>query len=287
MANKKYVALVTRSRGIEALIQLASHLQENNYHIVVEETTAQAIGKAKCKKLNFAIRKPHAKPKPILAVSIGGDGSFIQTASLYVHFGIPLIGVNIGQVGFLADIGMNTMKQDILNVLNGEYRDEQRIIFEVKHRRKNKVINTFTVINDVVIDRGDLSTLINLAIKVDKNKTFYLRADGVVVCTPGGSTAYNLSAGGPIITPDSECITVTPLNPFSLTHRPLVLNDSCKIAIEIINIGRLIPDGKTIAELKEKDIITISNHQQKMTMRHPRSYDYFDTLREKLYWRHP
>ena len=286
MKNKGQVALVARARGGSALLALAAELQAQGYIPTVDQAVSTNVGLSDCRRVGIVIDKPHSRTKPVLAVALGGDGCFIQMAVRYAPRGIPLVGVNLGKVGFLADIKHSRMALEIRDVLAGRYIDEQRIMLEIEHRRRNRVIGKQTVINDVVIDRGEVGTLINLDVSIDAKHMFQLRGDGVILSTPGGSTAYNMSAGGPIITPDCACITLTPLNPYSLTHRPLVFNTDRKFSLKVDNQARLVPDGLRWPRLRNGDVIHIHRHRKFMTVRHPKSYSYFSTLREKLYWRH-
>ena len=286
MAARPCVALGARYRGLPALQELALRLREEGFRPTVEQRVARRLGKATCVKSGLTVREPSARPRPVLAVALGGDGSFIKMASLYAVKDVPMVGINLGRVGFLADINSRTMSETVLDVLSGKFRDETRNILEVRHRRGGSLVSRQIVINDVVIDRGDVGTLIDLEVSVDGEHAFQLRGDGMIVSTPGGSTAYNLAAGGPIVTPDSSCTVLTPLNPYSLTHRPIVFNTECRFTIKVVSRSRLVPDGQVTQELEAGDLIDVRTHAKQMTVRHPQSYDYFDTLREKLYWRH-
>lgn len=285
MARKRLVALETRSRGKAALYKLAKALSAAGFTPAVAPATARVLDAARCRKAGILVAKPGARPKPELAVALGGDGCFIQLAARYAPYALPLIGVNLGRVGFLADIPHDNMVEDILEVLAGKYADEKRIMLDCKLHRGGRVLEKFTVINDLVIDRGNIGTLINLDIAIDDNHGYDLRSDGLVISTPGGSTAYNMSAGGPIITPDCASITMTPLNPYSLTQRPLVFNIGRVFKIGITDRGRLVPDGDVLMSLRKGDVVSVRNHSRSMTVRHPLGYDYFDILRNKLSWR--
>ena len=283
--SKGYIALYARKRGMAKILELADSLHEQSYTPTTDKDTSATLGAAVCRKHHIIVRKPGTQPLPLLAVSLGGDGAVIRTANLYAAYGVPLIGVNLGNVGFLADVPAMEMAKDIFAVLGGRYSDEHRVMLYVKHFRQRKELSAGMVINDVVIDRGDAANLIQLSVAVDGRDSFELRADGLIFATPGGSTAYSMSAGGPIITPDSGCIAVTPLNPFSLTHRPLVFSTQRNFAVTLLkNDARLILDGQVMSRLKLGDGVTISTHHQYLTVRHPHGYDYFGTLREKLYW---
>ena len=285
MAIKPRVALGARFSGLDALTKLALRLNDDGFRPTVESEVAKRLGKTACKKAAISIREPGASPKAAMAIALGGDGSFIQVASRYAVRGIPMVGINLGRVGFLADINHKAMADTVKEMLAGHYRDELRIILEVKHYRKKRLVLSRVVINDVVIDRGDVGTLIDLDVSIDKEQAFQLRGDGVIVSTPGGSTAYNIAAGGPIVTPDCSCMILNPLNPYSLTHRPIVFNSSRRFTFRIVGKSRLVLDGQKMCGLEPKDIIEVKNHGKQMIVRHPIGYDYFGTLREKLYWR--
>lgn len=281
------VALGARKRGGDALLQLAQHLVAHDYQPVVDQITARNVGVRACKAVGIEMREPGRGRRPVLAVALGGDGSFIAHAARYAPFGVPLIGVNLGQVGFLADIPAKKMEKTIIAVLEGHHNDELRVMLTVEHLRADKVLNRFTVINDVVVDRGS-SSIVALELAVNRNRSIHLRGDGVIFATPGGSTAYNMAAGGPIIMPNAGCIAMTPLNPFSLTQRPLVFSATNRFTVEVVGTtpARLLPDGIASDQLLPGDKVKIGAHRSMMTLRHPSTYNYFDTLREKLYWRY-
>lgn len=285
MAARACVALAARIRGRDALLQLAEILRELGYAPVVDQAEAKSIGRAACRRHGIKVRRADARPRPVLAVALGGDGSFIQMASRYAPLQVPLIGVNLGRVGFLADIPYKMMHDGIAAVLKGQYRDERRIMLVAEHWRGKRLLSSSLVLNDAVIDRGDRGTLISMAVHADRKASFEVRADGLVVSTPGGSTAYGLSAGGPITTPDCKVMVVTPLNPHALTHRPLVFDDQRRLEIRTLDAARLSADGRDAVPMRPSDAVVIKAHRRQMTMRHPRGYDYFDTLRSKLYWR--
>lgn len=280
-----FVALGARFRGLTALKELAVRLRSEGYRPTVARDVARRLGKQERDAAGIKVRNPDARPRPVLAVALGGDGSFIQTASDYAVRDVPVVGINLGRVGFLADIDSRLMHETVMDVLSGRFHDEQRILLEVSHRRKNRVLGRQVVINDAVIDRGELGTLIDLDVMIDGKHAFQLRGDGVIVSTPGGSTAYNIAAGGPIVTPDCSCVVLTPLNPFSLTHRPIVFSTSRRFTFSAFGKSKLVTDGQSTFELRAGDRVDLRAHRKQMTVRHPRGYDYFDALREKLYWR--
>ena len=287
MSGESFVVLGARRRGADGLLKLARHLHKINYTPVVDKETR---GYLKKKDLDAAGIETHERGRgrqPILAVALGGDGAFIQHATRYAPLGIPLIGVNFGHVGFLTDIPASKMEEVIEDVLRGKYTDEQRVMLDIRHVRGSKTLLEQIVINDVVIDRSARGNIINLEVLVDRKKGILLRGDGVIIATPGGSTAYNMAAGGPIIVPDADCISMTPLNPYSLTHRPLVFATHHRITVrsQAMSTVRLITDGIDKGKVELGDEIRISTHRRTMTVRHPSRYSYFGKLRDKLYWR--
>lgn len=282
----KMVALGARRRGAEALLELARHLKETGHVPVADRVTRGYVGAQKCRKVGILAHEAEERKRPVLAIALGGDGAFIQHAARYAPHGVPLVGVNLGRVGFLADIQATGMLDEISALLAGQGQDEQRLMLEVVHSRNGKVRGSQPVINDIVIDRGVNGTVIQLEVDVGRRRCVHVRGDGLIISTPGGSTAYNMAAGGPIITPDAGCITLTPLNPYSLIQRPLVFGADNEFVVTVINSSRLVPDGQTMCDLQANDTISVRAHKRKMTMRHPRGYDYFDKLHDKLYWRY-
>ena len=276
------ILFTARKRGKELALKLAADLTNLDFQCVATAATAVKLGAFACRRNNIIQRLPASQPRPELALSFGGDGSFIETAGICGPLGIPISGVNLGRIGFLADISKDNMTSMVTEILAGKYQDEKRLMLSVSTSPKPR--NAIrSVVNDVVL-RGRAGILVRTSIQVGRQHPFFLRGDGVIITTPGGSTAYSMSANGPIITPACDCIGVTPLNPHSLNQRPLVIDASWPIKIKALDKVSVYLDGQEEFILGCGKELTVRAHNQRLIVRHPRGYDYFNTLQEKLFW---
>ncbi|MCY4324486.1 MAG: NAD(+)/NADH kinase, partial [Betaproteobacteria bacterium] len=214
-AKPKKILLAARNRGRKLLIELAEHLLASGHRVLVEEKAAGRTRKQKIGGKHIEVFSAASRIKPDLAISLGGDGSFIHIASAMAPLKVPVTGVNLGKVGFLADIAAERMIESVDAMLAGSYRDEKRMLMSIRQRRAGKVVVKEAAINDLVISRGDHGPLMSLDVTIGGRHACHIRADGVIVSTPSGSTAYGMAAGGPIIAPGSDCIGIIPLNPHS------------------------------------------------------------------------
>lgn len=279
------VALVGKhqSRDVaEALCALAAFLVDRGCEVVVEEATAQAIPAAIHATASYAEIGRRAD----LAVILGGDGTLLGAARQLAESGVPLVGVNQGQLGFLTDIARDAMFDGVAAILAGNYVREQRFLLEAEVLRAGQPVARNLVLNDVVVNKGDIGRLIELEVKVDGELIHVLRADGLIVCTPTGSTAYALAANGPILHPAVAGIAIVPLCPHALSYRPITISDRSEIGIRFLppHEGRIHFDGQVRCEAQGDDIIHIRRAQAAITLLHPPGYSYFAMLREKLHW---
>jgi NAD+ kinase len=211
-------------------------------------------------------------------VTLGGDGTLISVARRSYKFDKPILGINAGKLGFLTDINPDNIEEFLDKFLKGEYRVDERMVIEVDYK-KSKLY----AFNDVVISKDVISSMIH--INVDTNESHLNRyyGDGLIISTPTGSTAYNLSAGGPVVYPLTEGFILTPICPHSLTQRPLILPSHFEIDLEVDeNAAKLIIDGQEIFDMKGK--IKIKKAQNPAKLIHRLERNYFEVLREKLNW---
>ena len=251
---------------------------------MIEEKAAGRIRKASLAAGRIEILAPGSRIRPDLAISLGGDGSFIHLAAAMAPLQVPVTGVNLGKVGFLADIAADRMIESVDAILAGDYRDERRMMMGIRLRRAGRVLARDAAINDMVISRGEHGALMSLDVVIDGRYAYHIRADGVVVSTPSGSTAYGMAAGGPIIVPGSDCIGIVPLNPHSLTQRPLVISADSSIVFRPAGAGRIDIDGRHAGAVRAGDRIEVARHARRLVMRHPQGYDYYDAMKSKLFW---
>lgn len=230
---------------------------------------------------------------PDLIIIIGGDGSMLKTIRDNVHNDIPLLGINQGRLGFLADLNVNKLNINLKKILQGKYTIEKRSLLQAtiktnKSVHKPKTI-TYHAVNEIVLYNTKIPKLIEFQIYINGKFVLQQRADGLAIATPTGSTAYSLSAGGPILDPKLKVITIVPLYPHTLRSRPIVVDEDSIIELKIINPHTNIKcqlnfDGQKNITVNTEDQIIITKHHKKFTLIHPIEYNYFNILREKLGW---
>jgi NAD+ kinase len=222
-----------------------------------------------------------------LVVVLGGDGTLLGAARKVGHYGLPILGINLGGLGFLTEIPVEMLYQDMEKVINGEISIEPRLMLQASVLRNGEEKCRFTVLNDVVINKGALARIIDLRVSVDNHFLTTFRADGLIVSTPTGSTGYNLSAGGPILYPDLEALILTPICPFTLTHRPIIVLDTSVIDVQMGENSEeviLTFDGQVGFDLVDNDRVIISKSEKKLKLIKSPDQDYYDILRSKLKW---
>ncbi len=221
-----------------------------------------------------------------LAVVVGGDGSMLAAARELVRHGVPLVGVNLGRVGFMTDIGHDDMQTGIGAILDGNYTMEERTLLDAEIRRGTGTVLRTIALNEAVVGKGAQGRLIEFELWLDGEFVYTLRADGMIVCTPTGSTAYALSAQGPILHPAVPALALVPLNPHTLSARPVSVGDRSAIEIRLVRAldAQAYFDGVAHAELAEGDRLMLKRSADVLRFVHPPGYRYFATLREKLRW---
>lgn len=226
-------------------------------------------------------------PDVDLVVVLGGDGTMISTARLIGELDVPIIGVNYGSLGYLTDLRIEEMFPAIEAFLAGDYHIDRRVMLEAEHVRDGISMGKGRVLNDVVINKSALARIIDIDVRLDGQFVNTFRADGLIVSTPTGSTAYNLSAGGPIIYPTMNAVVITPICPFTLTNRPIVVPDSAEIEVSVENVNEgvvLTLDGQTGFPLDAGDTVIIRKSATAFNMVAPANRNYFEVLRDKLKW---
>lgn len=222
-----------------------------------------------------------------MAVVLGGDGTFLSVARFLEDRPTPIIGVNLGGLGFLTEISEEECFHELEQILAGKYEIEERMRLQVKIRRDRREIFRQSVVNDVVINKGALARIVDVKISIDDRYLTHYRADGLIVATPTGSTAYNLSAGGPIVYPTAHSTILTPICPFTLTNRPIILPSDVTIQVELgerIKDVTLTCDGQVGCQLASSDQIIISAAPNPLRLIKTPAVDYFEILRTKLKW---
>ena len=266
----------------EPLARLAKFLGDRGHAVALESETAALTPEPSLAAVDTALVGGEAD----LAIVLGGDGTMLSFARQLAPFDVPLIGVNQGRLGFLTDIPLARMESALGAMLDGRYVEERRTLIDAAVERADGSRERALALNDVVVNRGALGTMIDLAVEIDGRYVYSMRADGVIVTTPTGSTAYALSAGGPIVAPHVPAFALVPVAPHALTHRPVAIPDSAAIAIAISH-GRdasVHCDGQAHFALSEGDRVVLRRAQHRARFLHPEDHDYFAMLREKLHW---
>jgi len=223
-----------------------------------------------------------------LAIVVGGDGTLLTAARSLADSGVPIVGVNLGRLGFLVDVSPDTMTERLEEILSGQYTEEQRFLVETEIIRDDTVVQTASALNDVVLRIKNVVRMIEFETWIDGNFVNIQRADGMVVSTPTGSTAYALSGGRPILHPSLEAMLVLPICPHTLSSRPIVVDSGSDIEIRIreniSETGQVVSDGQNNIDVAAGDRVRVRRKDRKIRLLHPADYDYFSILREKLHW---
>jgi NAD+ kinase len=222
-----------------------------------------------------------------LIVVLGGDGTMISTARLTSNREVLVLGINYGSLGYLTEFRIEEMFPALEMILAGDFEIDRRVMLDVEHWRADEKLTSGRVLNDVVINKAALARIIELEVELNNLYVNSFRADGLIVATPTGSTAYNLSAGGPIVYPSMNAILLTPICPFTLTNRPIVVPDKDEIVLKLKSETEgvmLTLDGQIGIPIKSNDKVTIRKSSTNFNLVQPPNRNYFDVLRNKLKW---
>ncbi|HHJ34999.1 MAG TPA: NAD(+) kinase [Gammaproteobacteria bacterium] len=282
------IGIITKPRlesiGQTTLQSLLDFLKKKNCDILLDQKIPDAINHGDFEK---ADRKTMGE-RCDLVIAVGGDGTILDAVRSLAQVDVPLLGINVGRLGFLADISPLELESSLEDILNGSYREEQRFLLEMQVIRDDKLIFEGDAFNDVVVHIRDVARMIEIETRINDNFVNHQRADGIVIATPTGSTAYALSAGGPILHATLDVITLVPISPHTLSNRPLVVDADSQIKILICNtkdgIAQATCDGHLSTDVLVGDHITVRRKSDKITLLHPRQHDYFEILRAKLHW---
>lgn len=281
----KTIAIVGKyyAAGIaESLNEVAGFLQVRGHNVVFEAETAQNIAIT-----GFEAMTPvQIGLQADAAIVLGGDGTMLGIARQLAPYDVPLIGINQGRLGFMTDISLERMLPVLAEMLDGNYESERRILLQGVVKRDDTEIFSALAFNDIVVSRGANTGMAELRVEVDGRFMYNQRSDGLIVSTPTGSTAYALSAGGPLLHPSLSGIVLVPIAPHALSNRPIVVPEKSEIVIEIVN-GRDINvnfDMQSLALLQSGDRILIHRSDHTITFLHPAGWSYYETLRQKLHW---
>lgn len=269
-----------RTEVVEILFPLLRWLKERDIDTIIDKDSAS--------RLNITGYPPEEIPQMVdMVIVLGGDGTMLRVARLVGEREIPILGVNLGTLGFLTEINKDELYTSMELILSGRCFLETRLMLKAEVQRKGQRVIEHHVLNDVVINKSALARIIDIETYVDESYVTTFKADGLIVATPTGSTAYNLSAGGPIIYPSLDCIILTPICPHTLTNRPIVLSDNVTVKTILTSESEdvfLTMDGQVGFSLKKDDVITITKAPFRTRIVIPCERDYFHILRTKLKW---
>jgi len=222
-----------------------------------------------------------------LIIVLGGDGTLLATARVLNRKPVPLLAVNLGGLGFLTVITRDELYSTLESVLAGDFRTERRVQIEAEVMRAGEVISSFLALNDVVLNKGAIARVLDFDVRVDGQFISSYKADGLIVSTPTGSTAYSLAAGGPVIAPSVEAFIVTPICAHTLSNRPIVLRDSAQIEVKVKSYGEsvyLTVDGQVGVALRSEDAVHMRRASSVVELVQSPQKNYFEILRQKLKW---
>lgn len=269
----------------ESLVVLARHLRQRGATVYIEaETAKRSLPPVPAEFLTASFESIGAQAD--VAIVLGGDGTMLNAARQLARSRVPLVGVNQGRLGFMTDIARADMLSCMEDLLDGRFTLETRLMLDAEVVRDEREIAVNRALNDIVIDKGAIGRMIELDLFIDGEFIYKLRADGLIVSTPTGSTAYALSANGPILHPAVNGIALVPLCPHALTNRPVVVGDKCELELRVVHGDdpRVHFDGQVTSDLRSGDAVRIRRSDHSIRFLHPPGYRYFTMLREKLHW---
>ncbi len=284
-SNFKSIVLVGKynSASVSApVLRLAEFLGQRGHDVWVTVHTADHCN---IKNLQMAPLTELAD-RVDLVIVLGGDGTLLNIARVLAEHPVPMIGINQGRLGFLADVSIDTMLSTLDEMLTGQYVAEDRIMLECHLERHGDLFGAAYAFNDMVVSKGSAGRLIEFEVYIDDKFVYSQRADGLVLATPTGSTAYALSAGGPILHPTLEAFVLTPVCAHTLSARPIAVNGRSEIEINLIHAddARVHFDGQIHHELNIGDRVNVKRAKNTVRLLHPAEHNYYDTLRQKLHW---
>jgi NAD+ kinase len=273
------VAKYQEPKAAEMVRWLAPWLKQRRKKVLVEDGVVRGAG-VSCTKKQLAA-------KADLIISLGGDGTLLNIAPLVERPDVPILGVNLGGLGFITEVAVDELESVLAKTLEGDYEVEKRMTLEVRVNTKNGKLRKFRVLNDAVIAKGARSRIIDLETYVGDDYLCTYRADGLIISTPTGSTAYSLAAGGPILEPALGAIILSPICPHTLTNRPIVVPNKSTIQVTLRSFGDtviLIPDGQPGVRLNNGDQVEARDFGLPVSLIKLPSRSYYEILRNKLKW---
>ena len=283
----KTIAIITNNSTAEIIYTLQAvieYLQERDREVVLDEFSTSLVPNMKLPQGNAEFFGMNCD----LAIAIGGDGTMLRAAHLLADYNVPLLGINRGRLGFLADIPANAVIRRLDEILRGNYIEDERFQLHCEIESKGKTLMESHAFNDVIIQKGNIAKLIELETFVNGNFLHRQRSDGMIISSPTGSTAYALAGGGPILHPALNALVLVPICPHTLSNRPVVIDGNSVVEVIIgtpqIDRAYMTCDGEIVCELVTGDKINIQKKDKKIRLIHPADHDHFKILRDKLNW---
>ena len=280
------VGLVGRSRqeGLQGVVdEIIALLVERGISVMLEDRLG-AVASEDCPLLS----RDEIGERADLVIVIGGDGSLLSAARTLARYNTPVLGINRGRLGFLTDISPDELAQQVPPVLAGQYAGENRFLLDVSVQREDRSVAHADALNDVVVNSGTSAQMIEFELSIDGEFVYRQRADGLIVATPTGSTAYALSGGGPIMHPSLDAIVLVPMFPHALSSRPIVVQGNSEIRLDILSRNRIHPpvtcDGQVNMTARPGDAVVIRKKPERLTLLHPLGHSFYASCRDKLHW---
>lgn len=266
----------------KVLTELASWLRERHYELLMAQDTAGILGESS------GIPKEDIPSTADLIIVLGGDGTLLSVARMTHPFDVPILAVNLGSLGFLTEVALPELYGTLEQVLKGESTIERRMLLNAFLKRDGKAVRNGFALNDVVINKS-AARIVNLEVHVNGQYMTSYRADGLIIATPTGSTAYSLSAGGPIIHPSMNALVLSPICPFTLTNRPIVIPNQSTLEVRLITEEevQVTLDGQSGYPMYRDDVLEIKQGPAPVSLIQSKDKNYYQILRQKLHWGRP
>lgn len=271
------------SQAINTCNILYHWLSEKNITVIIEHHIANVLNSKKIIIGNLDDIGNYAD----LAIVIGGDGNMLRAANILAQYNIKIIGINLGTLGFLTDLDPNSALVELSDILSGHFVNEKRFLLDVTIKHPNHITRLGTAINEVILHTNTIRNMIEFELYIDNNFAFSQRSDGLIISTPTGSTAYSLSAGGPILSPTVDAIILVPICAHTLSSRPIVINSTSTICLKFSKITSTLKigcDNQTPTLVCQEEEILIQRSNNHLNLIHPNNYNYFNKLNIKLGW---
>ncbi|MGQ9508572.1 MAG: NAD(+)/NADH kinase [Thermodesulfobacteriota bacterium] len=281
------IAKQNKPEAVYLVSHLVEHLRAKEIEIYLEESMEKVLSPTLLESRLTPMKREEIPSHVEMVIVLGGDGTLLSVARLVGNYKVPILGVNLGGLGFLTEITLKELDQVLERVIQGDFIIDERVALQAAILRRGERLAEFTVLNDAVINKGALARIIDLETSVNGEYLTTFKSDGLILSTPTGSTAYNLSAGGPIIYPSLHCIIITPICPHTLTNRPIVVPDDVTIRVILKSTQQevlLTLDGQQGFMLEFEDLVEVRKSETSILLIKSPYRHYFELLREKLKW---